>query len=130
MPRFSATAVHDDPDVQRFVGKGIARWRAADAYLHNTVTDVVDAVRREGVISNDQRARLRMAGTHVIQESSVVVDLAYKVAGSTGIYQSHGLQRRFQDMHVITQHVQGREAYFGLLGRYALSGDYEIGPMT
>ncbi|MCR9260862.1 MAG: hypothetical protein NXH95_14135 [Pseudomonadaceae bacterium] len=33
-------------------------------------------------------------------------------------------------MHVITQHVQARESYFALLGRYAISGDYETGPMT
>jgi alkylation response protein AidB-like acyl-CoA dehydrogenase len=130
VPRFSSTTVRDDPDVQRFIGKAIARWRAADAYLHNTVKGVIDEVRDTETISHDQRARLRMAGTHVIQECSVVVDLAYKVAGSTGIYQDHTLQRRFQDMHVITQHVQGREAYFGLLGRYAMSGEYEIGPMT
>lgn len=130
VPRFSATAVHDDPDVQRDMGKAIARWRAADAYLHNTVQQVVYEVRASEAISHDQRARLRMAGTHVIQECSIVVDMAYKVAGSTGIYQNQALQRRFQDMHVITQHVQGREAYFGLLGRYALSGKYEIGPMT
>jgi alkylation response protein AidB-like acyl-CoA dehydrogenase len=130
VPRFSSTTVRDDPDVQRFIGKALARWRAAEAYLHNTVKGVIDEVRDTETISHDQRARLRMVGTHVIQECSVVVDLVYKVAGSTGIYQDHTLQRRFQDMHVITQHVQGREAYFGLLGRYAMSGEYEIGPMT
>ena len=130
VPRFSATAVHDDPDVQRFIGKAIARWRAAEAYLQNTVESVIEGVRETGAITHDQRAHLRMAGTHVIQECAVVVDLAYKVSGSTGIYQDHTLQRRFQDMHVITQHVQGREAYFGILGRYALSGKYELGPMT
>lgn len=130
IPRWSRTALHDDPDVQRFIGKAIARWRAADAYLHNTVKEVVDQVRESRTVEHDQRARLRMVGTHVIQECSVVVDLAYKIAGSTGIYQDATLQRRFQDMHVITQHVQGREAYFGLLGRYALTGEYEIGPMT
>ena len=80
--------------------------------------------------SHDQRSRLRMAGTHVIRECAEVVDLAYKVSGSTGIYETEPLQRRFQDMHVITQHVQGREAYFGLLGRYAITGEYEVGPMT
>ena len=36
----------------------------------------------------------------------------------------------FQDMHVITQHVQGRETYFALLGRHQMTGKYEIGPMT
>ena len=71
-----------------------------------------------------------MVGTHVIQECAEVVGVAYRISGSSGIYQELDLQRRFQDMNVITQHVQGREAYFGILGRHELTGNYEIGPMT
>ena len=130
LPRYASLHLRDDPDVQRFIGKATARWRAAHAYLYSTVAEVFDAVRTNGAITHDERAQLRMAGTHVIRECAEVVDLAYKVAGSTGIYQEQTLQRRFQDMHVITQHVQAREAYFGLLGRYAISGAYETGPMT
>jgi alkylation response protein AidB-like acyl-CoA dehydrogenase len=91
---------------------------------------VFASVRRNNSITHAERAALRMCGTHVIRECADVLDLAYKVAGSTGIYQDHTLQRRFQDMHVITQHVQARESYFALLGRYAISGNYETGPMT
>ncbi len=130
LPRYARLKVRDDPDVQRFVGKAQARWRAANAYLHATVTEVLSAVRRTGAIDHAQRAQLRMAGTYTIRECAEVVDLAYKIAGSTGIYQVQDLQRRFQDMHVITQHVQARESYFALLGRYAISGEYELGPMT
>ncbi len=130
VPRFLSTSLNKDPDVQRFVGKARARWRAARAYLFTTVSEVMACVRDSYEITHAQRAELRMAGTHVIRECAEVVDLAYKIAGSTGIYQVSSLQRRFQDMHVITQHVQAREAYFALLGRYELSGEYEIGPMT
>ena len=134
MPRFSALALRDDPDVHRLIGQAQARWRAARAYLRLTVGEVFGAVRQspgpKDAITHDQRAHLRMAGTHVIRESAAVLDLAYKVAGSTGIYQDQTLQRRFQDMHVITQHVQARESYYGLLGRYAISGEYELTPMT
>ena len=129
-PLYGSSIVKDDPDAQRFLGKAMARWRGARTYLYGTVAEVLAAVRSTGEISHDQRASLRMAGTHVIQENAQVVDLAYKIAGSTAIYQHQTLQRRFQDMHVITQHVQGRETYFGLLGRYFLTGDYETGPMT
>jgi len=129
-PQWAALRLREDPDVQRFLGKATARWRSADTYLMHTAAEVIDSVRRNQEISHSQRSQLRMAGTHVIQECAEVVDLAYKISGSTGIYQDELLQRRFQDMHVITQHVQGRESYFGLLGRYAISGDYETGPMT
>ena len=130
LPRYASLHLRDDPDVQRFIGKAQARWRSAQAYLTMTVADVFAEVRREGHITHANRAALRMCSTHVIRECAEVLDLAYKVAGSTGIYQDHTLQRRFQDMHVITQHVQARESYFALLGRYAISGNYETGPMT
>lgn len=129
-PKWASLRLSEDPDVQRFLGKAMARWRAADAYLTSTSNTVFNEVKHDLSISYDQRAQLRMAGTHIIQECAEVVDLAYKISGSSGIYQDEILQRRFQDMHVITQHVQGRESYFGLLGRYAISGNYETGPMS
>jgi len=130
VPRWSSIKVKDDPDVQRFVGKATARWRAADAYLHRTLERVFAEVRETGEVTHQHRSEMRMSGTHVIQECAEVLDLAYKISGSTGIYQDQTLQRRFQDMHVITQHVQGRENYFALLGRHQMTGKYEIGPMT
>ena len=129
IPRWTSVKVKDDPDVQRFVGKATARWRAADSYLHRTLERVFAELRETGEVTHDMRGEMRMAGTHVIQECAEVVELAYKISGSTGIYQDQRLQRRFQDMHVITQHVQGREAYFAALGRHQLTGHYELGPM-
>ena len=130
LPRYASLHLRDDPDVQRFVGKAQARWRAARAYLHTTMQQVLDEVARDLTISHAQRAQLRMAGTHVIRECAEVVELAYKIAGSTGIYKDQPIHRRLMDMKVITQHVQARESYFALLGRFAISGEYELGPMT
>ena len=129
IPRWTSVKVKDDPDVQRFVGRATARWRAADSYLHRTLETVFAELRRTEEVTHDMRSEMRMVGTHVIQECAEVVELAYKISGSTGIYQDQLLQRRFQDMHVITQHVQGREAYFAALGRHQLTGHYEISPM-
>ena len=94
------------------------------------VAEVLAQVRSGEPATVESRAALRMAGTYTIRECADVVDLAYKIVGSTGIYQNQTIQRRFQDMHVITQHVQAREAHYNLLGRYLISGDYEFGPMS
>ncbi len=128
-PRFVSRPLRDDPNVQHGFGQTEARLRAARAYLFDTVDSVVASLTSGSTITHDERAALRMAGTHVIRECAEVVDAAYRIAGSTGIYQTASLQRRFQDMHVITQHVQARESYFAALGRYQLSGTYELGPM-
>ena len=41
-------------------------------------------------------------------------------AGATAIYEEHPLQRAFQDIHVISQHLQARRAHYELVGRYWL----------
>ena len=41
-------------------------------------------------------------------------------AGATAIYESHPLQRCFQDVHVLSQHLQGRLAHYTLIGRHWL----------
>ena len=41
-------------------------------------------------------------------------------AGATAIYEEHLLQRHFQDVHVISQHMQSRLAHYELVGRHWL----------
>ncbi|MBF8288691.1 MAG: acyl-CoA dehydrogenase, partial [Candidatus Rokubacteria bacterium] len=49
-----------------------------------------------------------------------VVDTVYNAAGATAAYEGHLIQRHFQDIHVITQHLQGRMAHYELVGRHWL----------
>jgi alkylation response protein AidB-like acyl-CoA dehydrogenase len=68
----------------------------------------------------DQRAALRLATTHVIHLAVRVVDTVYQAAGVTAIYEGHPMQRYFQDIHVISQHLQGRLSHYELVGKHAL----------
>ena len=130
LPRYASLKLRDDPNVHRFLAKAVASWRSINSYLHSTVEEVLEQVNNSGPATEESRSKLRLCGTHVIRECAEVLDLAYKIVGSTGIYQDHRIQRRFQDMHVITQHVQAREAHFNLVGKYLISNEYERGPMS
>ncbi len=129
IPGYSSTTVKDDPDMQKMVGEAEMRWRAARAFLLDTVDSVWADLANQDAIENAQRIDLRMAGTNAINDATAALDLAYKVAGSSAIYQANPLQRRFQDMHVISQHIQGRPAHYGLVGRYFLGHPFKPGPM-
>ncbi len=73
-----------------------------------------------GTLGLDQRAALRLATTHAIRLAVQVVDTVYNAAGATAIYEGHLLQRHFQDIHVISQHLQGRLSHYELVGRHCL----------
>ena len=44
----------------------------------------------------------------------------YRLAGSTAIFQAEPFERRFRDMHAVSQQVQGRRTNFETVGRYLL----------
>jgi alkylation response protein AidB-like acyl-CoA dehydrogenase len=90
-----------------------------------TVRDVWTEVTVTGAITLDQRAALRLATTHAIRLAVRVVDAVYNAAGVTAIYDGHPLQRNFQDIHVISQHIQARLATYELVGRHWLGLDVD-----
>ena len=130
VPKMGAGLVKDDPDAQKMLGEAEIRWRAGRAFLHDTVSGVLAELEHQEAITDDQRIALRMAGTHVIREAAAALNLAYTAAGSTGIYRHHPLHRCFQDMNVITQHIQARMSYYGFVGRHLLGHPFIPGPMN
>ncbi len=121
-PRYASVGgmLCDQPMVQADVGLADAHIRAGQALLTETVRDVWDTVSTTGSASLEQRVSLRTAATHTIRLAIEAVDLVYNAAGATSIYDGHPIQRAFQDIHVISQHVQSRRAHYELVGRYWL----------
>lgn len=128
--RYSNKLLKDEPWVQEQMGRAETLWHAADTFLHGTVSKVWTSVEANGAISPDGRIMLRMAGTHTIRQAAEVVDLAYNVCGTDGIFQDREIQRRFQDIHVITQHLQGRTAVYEYLGRHFLGFPFKPSSMS
>ncbi|HEY7712136.1 MAG TPA: acyl-CoA dehydrogenase family protein [Candidatus Entotheonella sp.] len=119
-PRAVQGLLRDQPMVQADVGHAEAQLRAARALLRETVRETWDEVSTTGSASLDQRAALRIATTHAIRLSIEVIDILYNAGGATSVYDGHFLQRAFQDIHVISQHMQSRRAHYELIGRYWL----------
>ncbi|HEY3067067.1 MAG TPA: acyl-CoA dehydrogenase family protein [Methylomirabilota bacterium] len=119
-PRGMPAMLRDQPTIQSNVGHAEANVRAGRALLTETVADVWATVSAGGTLTMDQRATLRLATTHAIRLAVEVVDALYNAAGATAIYESHLIQRHFQDVHVISQHLQSRLAHYELVGRYWL----------
>jgi len=94
--------------------------RAARAYLHRTVDECWQNVGRTRDFDLETRIDLRLATTFVIQRCAEVVDTAYRLAGSTAIYTGQAFERRFRDMHAVTQHIQARDDHYERVGRYLL----------
>ena len=119
-PRAMQALLRDQSMIQVAVGQAEAHLRSGRAFLTEAVREIWTAVSSTGTISLDQRAALRLATTHAIRLAVQVVDTVYNAAGATAIDEDNLLQRHFQDIHVISQHLQGRLSHYELVGRHWL----------
>jgi alkylation response protein AidB-like acyl-CoA dehydrogenase len=97
-----------------------AEWRALRAYLHGTADECWATVDRTRDFDLETRINLRLATTYVMQRAAGVVDTAYRLAGTTAIFTDQAFERRFRDMHAVTQHIQARDDHYERVGRYLL----------
>lgn len=119
-PRAMQALLRDQALVQFNVGRCEAHVRSGRALLTEAAGEIWAGVVSGDTPTLDQRAALRLAATHSIRLAAEVVDLLYNLSGATAAYEGHILQRHFQDVHVITQHLQGRLAHYEMIGRYHL----------
>jgi len=120
VPRGARHALRDSAVVQAEVGQAEARLGSARAYLLASLEEIWRSVGRTGSLTLEQRVRIRLASTHAIHQAKEVVDAAYHAAGSTAILMTAAFERRFRDMHAVTQQLQGRQAHFETVGRFLL----------
>jgi alkylation response protein AidB-like acyl-CoA dehydrogenase len=119
-PRAMPNLLRDTALVQADVGHAEAHLRSARALLMEAVRDIWTETSTTGAVTLERRAALRIATTHAIRLAVQVVDILYNAAGATAVYESHVIQRYFQDVHVISQHMQSRMAIYELVGRHWL----------
>ena len=119
-PGRSSTVLREQQPAQRQVGEAHAIHRSAQCFLQESVNTVWESASRDGTIPVEQRLQLRVAATHALRMSAQVVDIAYNLCGAGAIFASNPIQRRFQDMHVITQHVQASYAHYESAGQALL----------
>jgi alkylation response protein AidB-like acyl-CoA dehydrogenase len=118
-PRAMPALLRDQSMVQVNVGQAEAALRSGRAFLMEAVRDIWSEA-TAGSITLEKRAVLRLATTHGIRLAAQIIDTVYNAAGATAAYEGNLIQRHFQDIHVITQHLQGRMAHYELVGRHWL----------
>jgi alkylation response protein AidB-like acyl-CoA dehydrogenase len=100
-----------------------AAVRSGRALLVQSTSRVWEALQAGTTVSAQDRALLRLAATNATLESARATDLMYTTGGGTALYSSSSLQRRFRDVHAITQHVFISPPTQEMIGRILLGVD-------
>jgi alkylation response protein AidB-like acyl-CoA dehydrogenase len=112
--------LRDNNVVQSQVAQAEARLRSARAHLYQSLEEITGEVAQSGRLTLEQRMTIRLASTFAIHQSLNVVDTAYHAAGSTAIFEENPFERRFRDIHTVSQQLQGRQEHFETVGQYLL----------
>jgi alkylation response protein AidB-like acyl-CoA dehydrogenase len=118
----------DNAVVQADVARAEARLGSARAYLIETLITLYAQADHAAPIEISDRARVRLACTSAIQGAIEVADFAYKGAGVDAIFPGSPFERRFRDIHTLSQQIQSRAAHFEAVGQVLLGVPPEVFP--
>jgi alkylation response protein AidB-like acyl-CoA dehydrogenase len=125
-PVFANKKLLEDELVQTGLAQAEARWGATRAFLLEVAEQCEDAYDASGPPEPELRIRMRLAATHAMRQSAEVVDQIYALAGTDSIFDDHPIQRCFQDIHALTQQIQGRASHYRSVGRVLLGLEPDV----
>jgi alkylation response protein AidB-like acyl-CoA dehydrogenase len=113
----------DSPVVQADVARQEARLGGARAWLVEILKDVWASADDIAAIDLTARVRVRLGCAHAISTAVEVADYVFKAAGTSAIFPGTPFERRFRDIHTLSQQIQSRDAHFEAVGRVMFNGD-------
>src|SRR5690242_10419583 len=126
VPRGSKNPIKDNAVVQSGLAQAEVNLRAARGFVLQSMAEIWKHLCAGSMITFDQRITVRMAATNAIHKGREAVDFAYNAAGATAIFDNHPLERRFRDIHTVTQQLQGRLSHFETVGAWLLGVEADL----
>jgi alkylation response protein AidB-like acyl-CoA dehydrogenase len=116
----------DSAVIQAEIARCEAKLGSAGAYLVDTLREIYDRADDLAPIDIPDRARVRLAASHAITSAAAVADWTYKAAGVDAIFPGSPFERRFRDIHTVTQQIQSRDAHYETVGQVLLGQPPEV----
>jgi len=124
--RGGKSPICDNAVVQSGLAQAEVNLRAARGFVLQTMAEIWKHLCAGAMITVEQRITVRMAATNAIHKAREAVDFAYQAAGATAIFDNHPLERRFRDIHTVTQQLQGRLSHFETVGAWMLGVETDL----
>jgi len=126
VPRGARSTLRDNAVVQTGLAQAEVNLRAARGFVLQSMAEIWKDLVAGASITVAQRITVRMAATNAIHKAREAVDFAYNAAGATAIFEGHPLERRFRDIHTVTQQLQGQIRHFETVGAWMMGADADL----
>jgi alkylation response protein AidB-like acyl-CoA dehydrogenase len=122
VPSRSQRRLAENDFVQMGLGKAMAKVNAGRAYLYQAMCDNLWPAMVAGNGDSEEVAiDVFLSSVNAAQSAAEAVDILQGLAGTTGIYEGHPIERAFRDVHMVTQHAGSA------LTNYSRGGAFKLG---
>jgi alkylation response protein AidB-like acyl-CoA dehydrogenase len=116
VPAFGMATLAANPLFRNRFGCADAELRAARALVYGDAAAAWRTATDGAEFSLEQRARIRASTTWAVRAAATVVDVAYTDGGGSSMREDNPLQRRWRDVHAVTQHFAVKPDTFTMAG--------------
>jgi len=124
-PQFSRRLLSQQASVQSAIARSRSRLDAAGGELFRSVERAYQMVLGGEKVPVSSRVRIRGAAAHTVEESSLVANEMFRLAGGAAVYDSSVLGRCLRNLSVIPQHIMVAPRLFESLGRHHLGLEFD-----
>jgi alkylation response protein AidB-like acyl-CoA dehydrogenase len=114
---FGGPRLSEQVQVQVGLARAEALLRSARSYWYENVQAVWEVATQGRDLSLEDRAAVRLASLTAGENSVAAVGLLYRLAGTSGIFQSSPLERCWRDVHTAAQHMHVQDGRWETAGR-------------
>jgi indole-3-acetate monooxygenase len=116
-PMGQTAVMRDNPVIQSQVGVAQSQLAAARMFFIAAWEEIWQAA-QTGATTVDQRVRLRMASSNASHTARQISETVYLAAGATAVFENNAFERRFRDMHAVSQQSQSQFSIYEAIGRH------------
>lgn len=121
-------SLRDQPVAHHAVAKSEALLRSSRLYVEGSIGAVWDMVRTDRPLTLEMRARVRGSYVHAVEAAEEAVQLCYRAAGGSALWESGPFEQALRDVFAVGCHVGFQRATIEEAGRVEL-GLEPRGPM-
>jgi alkylation response protein AidB-like acyl-CoA dehydrogenase len=103
--------------IQSETAQATAKLLSGRAFVTKMIKEFYETAVLGEEFSLDLRAKLRISITWSMQQAKEVVDFCYHAAGTNAIFEKNPFERRFRDIHTVTQQGQAHMTNFEFSGQ-------------
>jgi alkylation response protein AidB-like acyl-CoA dehydrogenase len=117
-PTLSQVPLGARPTIHADVARAEALYQSARAYMHEVARKMTAAISIGDGVPEELEASRRLACVNVAEASEKVVDMMFRLGGSSSIYTGHRLDRCLRDLHTVNQHLAVSPVWWEKTGQY------------